>query len=142
MGILGKNDPCYCGSGKKHKKYCLNKDFQDAPSEELQSLLNTPAFSTLTTPTESVLSEMQLLIGDYIDHTAEHDDPVLTYLVPDMKKWTDFRNDTISIRQIDTIIDIAKEHKLINILDFHTAADIDHEGLSKLRIDYEKCLSI
>lgn len=23
---LGRNDPCYCGSGKKYKKCCLNKD--------------------------------------------------------------------------------------------------------------------
>lgn len=141
MKLLGRNDPCYCGSGKKHKKCCLNKNFQNSPSDVLHSLLNTPEFASPITPTESILIEMQMLIGDYIDHTAEHNDPVLTYLVPDMKKWTDFRNDSISINQIDTIIDIAKEHKLINILDYHTSAEIDHEGLSKLRADYEKCLS-
>ncbi|MEK6867634.1 MAG: SEC-C metal-binding domain-containing protein, partial [Nanoarchaeota archaeon] len=22
---LGRNDPCYCGSGKKYKKCCLDK---------------------------------------------------------------------------------------------------------------------
>jgi preprotein translocase subunit SecA len=23
---VGRNDPCYCGSGKKYKKCCLDKD--------------------------------------------------------------------------------------------------------------------
>jgi SWIM/SEC-C metal-binding protein len=25
---IGRNDPCYCGSGKKYKKCCLQKDSQ------------------------------------------------------------------------------------------------------------------
>lgn len=23
---IGRNEPCYCGSGKKYKKCCLNKE--------------------------------------------------------------------------------------------------------------------
>lgn len=26
MSKLGRNEPCHCGSGKKYKKCCLNKD--------------------------------------------------------------------------------------------------------------------
>jgi len=25
--VLGRNDPCYCGSGRKYKQYCLGKEF-------------------------------------------------------------------------------------------------------------------
>jgi hypothetical protein len=30
MSILGRNDICYCGSGKKYKKCCLDKDTQQS----------------------------------------------------------------------------------------------------------------
>ena len=26
MRLIGRNEPCYCGSGKKYKKCCLQKD--------------------------------------------------------------------------------------------------------------------
>src|SRR5690625_1398166 len=28
MGKIGRNDPCHCGSGKKYKRCCLEKDEQ------------------------------------------------------------------------------------------------------------------
>jgi hypothetical protein len=31
----GRNDPCPCGSGKKFKRCCLNKDFGDLTPKEL-----------------------------------------------------------------------------------------------------------
>lgn len=40
MSTIGRNDPCHCGSGKKYKKCCLDKDTQRSmtivaePSEE------------------------------------------------------------------------------------------------------------
>jgi uncharacterized protein YchJ len=27
--ILSRNDPCYCGSGKKYKKCCINKEIKN-----------------------------------------------------------------------------------------------------------------
>ena len=27
---IGRNDPCWCGSGKKYKKYHIDRDSQDA----------------------------------------------------------------------------------------------------------------
>ena len=37
---LGRNDKCYCGSGKKYKKCCLQKDSAFIPEEVLNNLLN------------------------------------------------------------------------------------------------------
>lgn len=31
---LGRNDPCHCGSGKKYKKCCMNKDKEAAQAEQ------------------------------------------------------------------------------------------------------------
>ena len=31
-----RNDPCPCGSGKKYKKCCLNKDTQPVPPEVIK----------------------------------------------------------------------------------------------------------
>jgi hypothetical protein len=28
--MIGRNDPCHCGSGKKYKKCCLEKDIEEA----------------------------------------------------------------------------------------------------------------
>jgi TPR repeat protein len=37
---IGRNDPCYCGSGKKHKKCCLNKEYtQDKAIKEMATSL-------------------------------------------------------------------------------------------------------
>jgi hypothetical protein len=33
--IIGRNDPCPCGSGKKYKKCCLQKDVASAPRKSL-----------------------------------------------------------------------------------------------------------
>jgi len=31
---IGRNDPCHCGSGKKYKKCCMNKDKEAAQAEQ------------------------------------------------------------------------------------------------------------
>ena len=33
---IGRNDPCYCGSGKKYKKCCLLKDFHTEQETKVQ----------------------------------------------------------------------------------------------------------
>lgn len=37
---IGRNDPCPCGSGKKHKKCCLEKEKHDETSVDIQKLAN------------------------------------------------------------------------------------------------------
>ena len=42
--MIGRNDPCLCGSGKKYKKCCENKEtksVQDVMMEEIESTLQT-----------------------------------------------------------------------------------------------------
>ncbi|MGM1047874.1 MAG: SEC-C metal-binding domain-containing protein [Bacillota bacterium] len=54
MNKIGRNDACHCGSGKKYKKCCLEKDREaerqphhiEPSQEEKQAMLNAP--STLT----------------------------------------------------------------------------------------------
>lgn len=54
MSKLGRNDACHCGSGKKYKKCCLEKDrqaerqqHQIEPSlEEKEAMLNAPSNMT------------------------------------------------------------------------------------------------
>jgi hypothetical protein len=36
----GRNDPCHCGTGKKYKKCCLNKDLVEAARKQAPSLTN------------------------------------------------------------------------------------------------------
>ena len=33
---IGRNQPCPCGSGKKHKKCCLNKPVKKLSEQEIQ----------------------------------------------------------------------------------------------------------
>ncbi len=35
MGLPGRNDLCHCGSGKKYKKCCLQKDEEKAQQERV-----------------------------------------------------------------------------------------------------------
>lgn len=39
---VGRNDKCPCGSGKKYKKCCLDKDTQNIPVEILEMMKNIP----------------------------------------------------------------------------------------------------
>ena len=43
---IGRNDPCYCGSGKKYKKCCIDKEFAVIDSVKFASLQKAdPAFA-------------------------------------------------------------------------------------------------
>lgn len=52
---IGRNDPCYCGSGKKYKKCCMEKDeqLQNQVEQKLEAkpkqLLNYEAVNQLST---------------------------------------------------------------------------------------------
>ncbi|MGC9519228.1 MAG: SEC-C metal-binding domain-containing protein [Desulfuromonadaceae bacterium] len=39
MSHIGRNEPCPCGSGKKYKKCCLDKDQME---QRAQRVLRTP----------------------------------------------------------------------------------------------------
>ena len=49
MAKIGRNDPCLCGSGRKHKKCCLDRDRATDSADELLSAYES------TTPGEIVL---------------------------------------------------------------------------------------
>ncbi len=33
---IGRNDQCHCGSGKKYKKCCMNKETSPVPAEVIE----------------------------------------------------------------------------------------------------------
>jgi hypothetical protein len=43
---LGRNDPCRCGSGKKYKQCCLDKDEAAARAARAKALAAVPAEAT------------------------------------------------------------------------------------------------
>jgi len=47
---LGRNDPCYCGSGKKHKRCCLGKAGEAAPSDAIVTPEASPSDDASTNP--------------------------------------------------------------------------------------------
>ena len=43
MTQIGRNDPCPCGSGKKYKKCCLNRDREQAQQPRIMTASGEPA---------------------------------------------------------------------------------------------------
>ena len=47
----GRNEPCYCGSGRKYKQCCLDKDEAAArAAQPWKRAQNTRGFHKVTTP--------------------------------------------------------------------------------------------
>jgi hypothetical protein len=44
--ILGRNDPCHCGSGKKYKQCCLGKDEEKARAARAKAAAEAPVADT------------------------------------------------------------------------------------------------
>jgi hypothetical protein len=60
----GRNDPCYCGSGKKYKKCCLSKDERARKNEEAESA-GTPTDPQSRTGREARKRESDPLVEDW-----------------------------------------------------------------------------
>ena len=86
---LGRNDPCHCGSGKKYKKCCMEKDEAARPAGQEQmpevdekfDHASQRAVSTLSQPAVAsppLLSEpedeSQLNLGTFDDDEDEDDE--------------------------------------------------------------------
>ena len=61
MANIGRNDPCPCGSGKKYKRCCLDKD-EAAEREALASRVTPPIISPGRRSPE-ILAEMREALG-------------------------------------------------------------------------------
>ena len=61
MANTGRNDPCPCGSGKKYKRCCLDKD-EAAEREELAARV-TPALDPPWQRSPEILAEMREALG-------------------------------------------------------------------------------
>src|SRR5215468_5275702 len=61
MANIGRNDPCHCGSGKKYKRCCLDKD-EAAEREVLASRVTPPIISPGQRSPE-IVAEMREALG-------------------------------------------------------------------------------
>jgi len=61
MANTGRNDPCHCGSGKKYKRCCLDKD-EAAERQVLASRVTPPLGSPLQRSSQ-MLAEMREALG-------------------------------------------------------------------------------
>jgi hypothetical protein len=50
---LGRNDPCHCGSGRKYKHCCLDKDQADARAGRARAEADAPAETNADSPADS-----------------------------------------------------------------------------------------
>src|SRR5215475_9212781 len=57
MANIGRNDPCHCGSGKKYKRCCLDKD--EAAGREVLSSRVTPPILSLGQRSPEMLADMR-----------------------------------------------------------------------------------
>jgi uncharacterized protein YecA (UPF0149 family) len=63
-GAVGRNDPCPCGSGKKYKKCCLEKD-QEALAQSLPPPLPpAPAWKPMSMAERAQIAEEIQLLDD------------------------------------------------------------------------------
>ncbi len=78
MSVVGRNDPCPCGSGRKFKKCCLNKTDAVAPSyrrsERDGALVKLMRFSTRDEFDEQHKAALKLFWGDWL--SDEPDDEI------------------------------------------------------------------
>ena len=57
MANIGRNDPCHCGSGKKYKRCCLDKD--EAAGREVLASRVTPALDSPLQRSPEMLAKMR-----------------------------------------------------------------------------------
>ena len=62
MANIGRNDPCHCGSGKKYKRCCLDKD-EAAERKVLASRVTPPALGSPLQHSSEMLAEMREALG-------------------------------------------------------------------------------
>jgi tetratricopeptide (TPR) repeat protein len=61
MANIGRNDPCPCGSGKKYKRCCLDKD--EAAEREALAARVTPPIISPGRRSPEILAEMREALG-------------------------------------------------------------------------------
>jgi tetratricopeptide (TPR) repeat protein len=61
MANIGRNDPCHCGSGKKYKRCCLDKD--EAAEREVLAARVTPPIISPGYRSPEILAEMREALG-------------------------------------------------------------------------------
>ena len=69
---LGRNEPCHCGSGKKYKKCCLDKDIKEiGKPRKVGSLWDEGYFAESLSPEEAKEKEKTICMGHDVDMRFE-----------------------------------------------------------------------
>jgi hypothetical protein len=82
VSVVGRNDPCPCGSGLKFKKCCLNKPARSAPTyssaERDSALVKLMRFTARDEFDEKHRAALALFWGDWL---AEEPDDALDAVI-------------------------------------------------------------
>lgn len=88
---LGRNEPCHCGSGKKYKKCCLEKDrlAEQEHGGSLSNVIPFPGGSTVTKKSETIVNELKHFISNELDWLDKEYQKLALKLFPQI--WKDYR---------------------------------------------------
>jgi len=118
MSKLGRNDPCHCGSGKKYKKCCLEKD-------EAQNVVRLRAVNAEPTPEELIDRELswpnellKLIARHFVNQTRGLYKLEEVTLV--LRLWNDYANETVPLTKKAGVFPAALEYILCQLYGYGT----------------------
>ena len=88
---LRSNDPCHCGSGKKYRLCCLNKDYSQQAPEHANAArvvldwLQRNHRKAMSVSVDALLKE--LLSDDEIEHLRELDEETIEGILINLSEW-------------------------------------------------------
>lgn len=137
MGVLGRNDACPCGSGKKYKKCCQKKDEEQSRVQSLcqQNENSTPNRSRKCTA--QIRSEINQLVdlfnaGRYVE--LENHTRLLVEKYPNEGSAWKFLGASLLVQGKDALFALQKAAKLLfDDFDVHSNLGIALQNLGQLK---------
>ena len=116
---IGRNEPCPCGSGKKHKHCCLNP--ASAVNNELQQLLAGQEFNSL--------EEVKALTDQFMQQRNQHPQDDFQELSPEqVHRMLSFPFDSPAFFSFPEVVSIEPEAPILALVQWIADA-IDDKGL-------------
>lgn len=105
MNKVGRNDPCPCGSGKKYKNCCLNKEREVGREETIYRELIKKLLNIFNEKFSNRIDEiMEIFWGEEHPEFMEFEPEVLKYAEINFKEWLIF--DWVVEEEVGTLMDL------------------------------------
>jgi hypothetical protein len=119
VNIIGRNDPCPCGSGKKYKKCCLNKTYNEVGKEDsIRGRLVEDLLRFFKNKYEHRLEDAEFLFWDDFIPEEHLDGIALEVAYQNFWEWIVFDH-MIDVDNDKTLIDLYMENNKKLSLDEH-----------------------